>query len=75
MENSIGMMWLIFKDALGQKYLWRKADISAKEGIFTLDEVLAAAQRKERWALTVKHSKATQTEKGKHKEKCNKEKE
>ena len=57
MENGIGMMWLIFKDAFVQRYLWRKADRAAKEGIFILDEVLTAAQRKERW--TGKHSKGS----------------
>ena len=45
MENGIGMMWLIFKDAFVHKYLWRKADGAAKEGILTLDEVLIAMQR------------------------------
>ena len=50
MENKVGMMWLIFKDKYVQKYLWRKAERASEERIFTLDELLTAAQRKERWA-------------------------
>ena len=73
MENGIGMMWLIFKDSFVQGYLWRKADSAAKEGIFILDEVLIASQRKDRW--TVKHSKGSDLEKEEEelKENCKKE--
>ena len=68
-------MWLIFKDAFVLRYLWRKADRAAKEGIFILDEVLTAAHRKNRW--TVKHSKVSDLEKEEeeHKEICKKEQE
>ena len=59
-ENGEGMIWLIFKDKYVKNYLWIKADRVSEEGIFTLDEVFTAAQRKKGGRRQKKKSRVTQ---------------